>query len=384
MAPQECKVALPVHANRSKQLHMGKSASQSRSRSTSASSSPNSLPGSELASSMASPDCQVAVPIESAGSPAFFPFEEVPQFHCSQALDSLNSRKCRPLMLDSLLQEETVRGFCPPPGLEGVVPHEGDCEDDLAWAVASAAAEIALCSPVSEPNKLTRTALVLAEATSSPAPGLLQIPQAPMFPAPPPSKAPVLSMTRNSVEHAPPSQPPSLTMARNSSALAAPAPPRQSAPLAGDFQRLPILPPPTQPPAVSALGTTPGVLQFMPPPSQPPVLAACTSLVPPPIQPPLLDAAMQASTDVPPPPMAPILRLADTVPAPHPGTAVLPSAGSENHNLGTCKPCAFFHTKGCGNGSQCEFCHLCAPGEKKRRMKGRRALGRNDQQGQQA
>lgn len=47
----------------------------------------------------------------------------------------------------------------------------------------------------------------------------------------------------------------------------------------------------------------------------------------------------------------------------------LPSAGSAGHESGQCKPCAFFSTKGCQNGVQCQFCHLCEPGEKKRRRK---------------
>lgn len=47
----------------------------------------------------------------------------------------------------------------------------------------------------------------------------------------------------------------------------------------------------------------------------------------------------------------------------------LPSAGSAGHADKTCKPCAFFHTKGCVRGPQCEFCHLCGPGEKKVRKK---------------
>lgn len=46
-----------------------------------------------------------------------------------------------------------------------------------------------------------------------------------------------------------------------------------------------------------------------------------------------------------------------------------PSKGSVNHRLGRCKPCAFVHTRGCENGSECPFCHLCDPGEKKRRRK---------------
>jgi len=39
--------------------------------------------------------------------------------------------------------------------------------------------------------------------------------------------------------------------------------------------------------------------------------------------------------------------------------------------MGGCKPCAFAHTKGCENGVNCKFCHLCAPGEKKRRQRRR-------------
>jgi len=45
----------------------------------------------------------------------------------------------------------------------------------------------------------------------------------------------------------------------------------------------------------------------------------------------------------------------------------LPSVGSRQHNLGRCKPCAFFHTKGCKSASGCPFCHLCPPNEKQRR-----------------
>eukprot|EP00427_Karlodinium_veneficum_P025091 CAMPEP_0169116688 /NCGR_PEP_ID=MMETSP1015-20121227/30032_1 /TAXON_ID=342587 /ORGANISM="Karlodinium micrum, Strain CCMP2283" /LENGTH=436 /DNA_ID=CAMNT_0009179269 /DNA_START=68 /DNA_END=1378 /DNA_ORIENTATION=- len=48
------------------------------------------------------------------------------------------------------------------------------------------------------------------------------------------------------------------------------------------------------------------------------------------------------------------------------------------HSAGTCKPCAFFHRKGCGNGSRCSFCHVCGPGEKKRRQKERLAAQRTN------
>lgn len=51
------------------------------------------------------------------------------------------------------------------------------------------------------------------------------------------------------------------------------------------------------------------------------------------------------------------------------GDSVVPSAGSANHTQGTCKPCAFLHTKGCQSGKDCQFCHLCDVGEKKKRRK---------------
>mmetsp|Transcript_94761 Transcript_94761/g.203599 ORF Transcript_94761/g.203599 Transcript_94761/m.203599 type:complete len:301 (-) Transcript_94761:52-954(-) len=54
-----------------------------------------------------------------------------------------------------------------------------------------------------------------------------------------------------------------------------------------------------------------------------------------------------------------------------PGLASLPSAGSAAHQLGQCKPCAFVWSKGCDNGQDCTFCHICGPGEKKRRTKER-------------
>merc|ERR1712107_281220 len=46
-----------------------------------------------------------------------------------------------------------------------------------------------------------------------------------------------------------------------------------------------------------------------------------------------------------------------------------PTRGSIGHGGGRCKPCAFVHTKGCDNGFECPFCHLCEPGEKKKRRK---------------
>merc|ERR1711907_791227 len=49
------------------------------------------------------------------------------------------------------------------------------------------------------------------------------------------------------------------------------------------------------------------------------------------------------------------------------------SIGSAAHDIGTCKPCAFLwkdlNRPGCQNGTECVFCHLCPPGEVKRRKK---------------
>merc|ERR1719336_3297183 len=52
------------------------------------------------------------------------------------------------------------------------------------------------------------------------------------------------------------------------------------------------------------------------------------------------------------------------------GTISAPSRGSTRHGVGRCKPCAFVHRPtGCADGVECKFCHLCSPGEKKRRQK---------------
>ena len=47
----------------------------------------------------------------------------------------------------------------------------------------------------------------------------------------------------------------------------------------------------------------------------------------------------------------------------------LVSAGSRRHQRGQCKPCAFVHKGKCADGISCNFCHLCKPGEKKRRQR---------------
>lgn len=57
------------------------------------------------------------------------------------------------------------------------------------------------------------------------------------------------------------------------------------------------------------------------------------------------------------------------------GSSEAPSVGSLNHNLGECRPCAFFWKPGsCTNGVDCRHCHLCDPSAKRRRLKERKAL----------
>jgi len=59
----------------------------------------------------------------------------------------------------------------------------------------------------------------------------------------------------------------------------------------------------------------------------------------------------------------------------------LESAGSRFHDSGRCKPCAFFHTKGCESAASCLFCHRCPAHEKQRRKRLRRQLCHNLIQG---
>merc|ERR1712232_1005670 len=51
---------------------------------------------------------------------------------------------------------------------------------------------------------------------------------------------------------------------------------------------------------------------------------------------------------------------------------VLPSAGSALHSEGGCKPCVFFHTKGCTREAECQFCHLCEKDTIKKQRKAKR------------
>merc|ERR1712048_312211 len=57
------------------------------------------------------------------------------------------------------------------------------------------------------------------------------------------------------------------------------------------------------------------------------------------------------------------------------GSPEMPTAGSAQHYLGECKPCAFFWKQaGCSNGVNCTFCHLCDSNERKRRQKEKKAF----------
>merc|ERR1711939_255019 len=83
-----------------------------------------------------------------------------------------------------------------------------------------------------------------------------------------------------------------------------------------------------------------------------------------------------------------VLRLDDMLGEPELGSFLMPTIGSLGHQVGRCKPCAFAHTKGCADGVNCKFCHLCEPGEKKRRRKEklvhRREAARSRRQAAQA
>lgn len=70
----------------------------------------------------------------------------------------------------------------------------------------------------------------------------------------------------------------------------------------------------------------------------------------------------------------PVLRLEEALAEPKIASDTFPTVGSAGHYVGQCKPCAFYYTKGCGNGAECKFCHLCENGEKKRRQKDKRAF----------
>lgn len=118
----------------------------------------------------------------------------------------------------------------------------------------------------------------------------------------------------------------------------------------------------------------PVCLETMPPvgtPTPPPVVELCPVLM-----------ATNPAPPVPAPPVAPrpadsfVLRLSDALAEPDVGSLAMPTKGSVGHGVGTCKPCAFFYTKGCESGVTCEYCHLCGPEEKKKRKLDKKQLRR--------
>lgn len=57
------------------------------------------------------------------------------------------------------------------------------------------------------------------------------------------------------------------------------------------------------------------------------------------------------------------------------GSDEIPTLGSQGHHVGRCRPCAFvWKDEGCLAGIECQFCHLCDSGEKKRRAKEKRHM----------
>jgi hypothetical protein len=87
------------------------------------------------------------------------------------------------------------------------------------------------------------------------------------------------------------------------------------------------------------------------------------------------DSEMDQSFNLP-PKMPHVLSLSYALRQPEIGSPEVPTAGSAVHYTGECKPCAFLYTKGCENGAQCTFCHLCPPDEKRRRQKEKQAAFR--------
>jgi len=169
-----------------------------------------------------------------------------------------------------------------------------------------------------------------------------------------------------------------------------PPPPPAAPPMFPSMQA--TQPPPLAPPAVPAQATQPApfaqpapLLHDLPPLTQPPAFAPPSPLDIPAFMPgpaprdlpfavpPLMPQA--AAPSYPAMPMAPHPPAQTLMhpPVPEPpaplGSARCPSVGSAKHFCGGCKPCAFFHSKGCESGINCEFCHACGPNEKKKRQR---------------
>merc|ERR1711879_426602 len=123
-----------------------------------------------------------------------------------------------------------------------------------------------------------------------------------------------------------------------------------------------MLPPP---PAAAPFVSIASPMPLMPPPAEAPTFEslAASHLLGQQVQ--YLPEPMQQS-----PPGLP------EMPKPTTGLQGLPSIGSWDHHLGTCRPCAYFGERGCESGASCQYCHICPPGELKRRQKIRRSAQR--------
>lgn len=253
-----------------------------------------------------------------------------------------------PLSLDFLIQSPTRTPIAAPPGLEDATP-AGKAASVLGLDIPSLPKEIA----------------------KSPSHRL---------PPPPAAQPPVLDAE---LPPPPPVQPPALDAALLKTAALPPpvqAPPWHSPPLFPPHMapfgfypqvqapRMPFLPPPPlQPPVLDAEAAAARILPPPPTMSAPPPLSTNFSghLLPPPTEAPILAEELEAPLIPPPPEQLPVLNI-------EPEVSALASVGSAQHATGDCKPCAFIYAKGCSNGKKCAYCHLCEPGEKKRRVKEKR------------
>jgi hypothetical protein len=181
----------------------------------------------------------------------------------------------------------------------------------------------------------------------------------------------------------PPIVPPMLPMLQPAQELPMVPPPPLAAPVLAVQEPRSMPPPPPQQapvlPVTEPLFTPPGPLAVpMTAPAVMPAVALPETL-------PVLQPAFQQQQ---PPPLLPPAMLPHEHPAPGHialdqlpflGSPALPTRGSAMHHFGDCKPCAYAFHKGCGNGVDCQFCHLCPPGELKRRQKVKRSTQRMQQ-----
>lgn len=365
----------------------GGKSSTARSRSTSAGSgAPSSTQDSN-----GSPDYKATMLVAPPGLPGF------------------DENIQRPLSLDSLIEDPEVKqrlfnNFGAPPGLEDATPYGAAMS--LAQLATAAAEDVLGGDKASfQAQPAADTLLEMPSLMKFPPPPPLQPPafgakvRVSLSSAQPPVQAPDLGAKVTLAVSPPPAQPPVFgakpslpppppPQAPGFMASAQLQPPQHDVSLAPPFfnARMPVLavpPPPLQAPAF--LGAQMAVAL---PPAQAPVLGVqmqWSFLPPPPAQVPFFGASAVSAPPTeaplfdfvdgsvaPPPSHAPLLHLAAAFPVAAGASDSSPTVGSEGHSLGLCRPCAFLYTKGCANGARCAYCHLCKPGEKKRRMKDKR------------